>query len=294
MRTLINNMNIIKYNFQVFGGEIYGGYAVGNLIGMEKLREFFETVILTGRVKGEAPVSAMIIADPERGKTSVAVEKQCEAFKILTDITGRGLQHLCALDARCTHFVINDMGIVMAHGAKTREYFFAMLLACTEEGIRAMAGPEGIDTITGGKRGFIGCITSTQAKDNRAWWFKRGLARRMVPFHFDFTKELVLKIKVEIMNGKGAGFTNVQVFKIPDVPIEVTIPKKIEERILQITDIRSAYLGQLGISLLKNYRTLAKAHAIGRTWKKPTVNEDDFDFLMKIDKYVDWEKAALL
>lgn len=271
-----------------------GGYVLGNLIGMEKLREFFETIILTGRIKGESPVSAMIIADPERGKTSVAVEKQCEAFKILTDITGRGLQNLCALDARCTHFVINDMGIVMAHGAKTREYFFAMLLACTEEGIRAMAGPEGIETISGGKRGFVGCITSTQAKDNRSWWFKRGLARRMVPFHFDFTKELVLKIKAEIIAGKGATFNNVQVFKIPDVPIQVEIPKKIEDRILQMANLRADYLGQLGISLLKNYRTLAKAHAISRTWKKPVVGEADFDFLMMIDPYVDWEKAGLL
>jgi hypothetical protein len=269
-------------------------YDLGELIGVSKLREFFETLILTGRVKGEQPVSSMIIADPERGKTSVMVEKQCEAFKILTDLTGKGLQYLCEMDARCTHFVVNDMGIIMAHGQKTREYFFAMLLACTEEGIRAMAGPDGLDTIKAGRRGFVGCITSTQAKDQRQWWFKRGLARRMVPFHFDYTQELVLKIKAEIQKGNGAGFNGEIPFKIPQAHLAVKIPKEASEEIRRISDFRSKYLGQLGISLLKNYRILAQAHAIGRTWKNPTVNKDDLEFLKRIDPYVDWEKPGML
>ena len=267
---------------------------MGELIGVDKLREFFETLILTGRVKNEQPVSAMIIADPERGKTSVMVEKECEAFKILTDLTGKGLQFLCQMDARCTHFVVNDMGIVMAHGQKTREYFFAMLLACTEEGIRAMAGPDGLDTITGGRRGFIGCITSTQATDQRQWWFRRGLARRMVPFHFDYTQDLILKIKSEIVKGNGANFNAGEKLKIPEAHIDVTMPDAMAKEILRISDFRAKHLEQLGISLLKNYLILAKAHAIRRTWKNPTVNADDINFLKRIDPYVDWERAGVL
>lgn len=269
---------------------------MGRLIGMDKLREFFETIILTGRVKGESPVSSMIIADPERGKTSVMVEKQCPAFKILTDITGKGLQLLCKMDAKCTHIIVNDMGIVMSHGVKTREYFFAMLLAATEEGIRAVANPDGVENIqTGGRRGFIGCVTSTQAGDNRQWWHKRGLARRMVPFHFDFDSELVLKIKAEIVKGNGAGFNNTMPLKIPEVEVNVVLKEREAKYIRQIADIRAKNMEQLGISLLKNYMAMAKAHTLRNgNWKRAVVGDSQIEFLQRIDPYVDWENPAIL
>lgn len=263
---------------------------------MDKLREFFETIILTGRLKGESPVSAMIIADPERGKTSVMVETQCEAFKILTDITGKGLQLLCKMDAKCTHFIVNDMGIVMAHGLKTREYFFAMLLAATEEGIRTIANPDGIENLTSnGRRGFIGCITSTQAGDNRQWWHKRGLARRMIPFHFDFDMELVMQIKAQIIKGNAASFNTPMVLKIPEIPVNVKINEKQAKDIQRLADVRAKALDQLGISMLKNYLAMAKAHTLRNgNWKNPIVTDDAVDFLYRIDPYVDWDNPAIL
>lgn len=266
----------------------------GELIGVNKLREFFETVIYTGRIKDVSPVSAMLIADPERGKTSVCVQKDSEAFKILTDVTGKGLSFLCQMDSRCTHFIVNDMGVITAHGSKTQSYFFAMLLAITEEGIRAMSGPDGLQTIQNGRRAFIGCITSAEAKDRRFGWYRRGLARRMVPFHFDYPQNLVLKIKGEIDKENGATFQSTDVLKIPDMPIKVEIPPHYIPIIRDIADRRSEILGQLGISLLKNYRALARAHALRRTWKNPAVNNEDIDFLKRIDPYVDWKTPALL
>lgn len=265
-----------------------------DLIGVNKLREFFETVILTGRLKDTEPVSAMIIADPERGKTSVVLEKNCDAFKVLTDLTGKGLQFLCQMDARCTHFILNDMGVIAAHSQKTCDFFFAMLIAMTEEGIRSVATPKGFESIASGRRGFIGCITSNQAKDHRSWWYRRGLARRMVPFHFDYRQELILNIKAEIDKNHYASFKANGVFKVPEAHIDVDVPAAETKEIRRISDSRAEKLEQLGISLLKNYRSLAKAHAIGRTWQKPSVNEQDIEFLKRIDPYVDWKIPAIL
>ena len=42
------------------------------LIGMETLREYVETILLTGRVDGCRPVSTFLIAAPEQGKTSLS------------------------------------------------------------------------------------------------------------------------------------------------------------------------------------------------------------------------------
>jgi len=48
---------------------------MGEVIGVNKLREFVQALVLTGRLKDAPPVSAMISAEPERGKTSIVVEK---------------------------------------------------------------------------------------------------------------------------------------------------------------------------------------------------------------------------
>ena len=267
---------------------------MGELIGVNKLREFVQSLILTGRLKGSQPVSAMIIAEPERGKTSIVVEKQCEALMIMTDITGKGLQLLCQMNPRTTHFVINDMGVIGGHSAKTQNYFYAMLMAMTEEGIRAIATPDGVETSAAGRRGFIGCITTSQATDKRHSWHKRGLARRIIPFHFDYSEDLVMKIKAEIDKDKPASFDANEVFKIPEANIAVTVSERLSDEIRKIADVRSEELGQLGISLLKNYRTLAKGHALLRTWKNPEVSQADVEFLKRVDPYVDWKKAAIL
>src|SRR5260221_2218109 len=145
----------------------YGSYlnTMGELIGVQKLREFVQSLVLTGRLKNAQPVSAMIIAEPERGKTSIVVEKQCEALMVMTDITGKGLQFLCQMNPRTTHFVLNDMGIIGGHFPKTQNFFYTMLIALNEAGIRAIASPDGVETTTAGRRRFIGCITTTQTTD---------------------------------------------------------------------------------------------------------------------------------
>jgi hypothetical protein len=264
------------------------------LFGVDLLREFFQTVVFTGRIKGRDPVSTMIIAEPERGKTSVVLEKVCESLVVLTDCTGKGLDFVCQMNEKASHVVINDMAVIQAHGGKAAAFFYSRLLAMTEEGIRAMAGPQGFSSVDKGRRGFIGCITTSQAKDHRMSWYRRGLARRMIPFHFEYTTDMVLKIKEEIHSDNEGSFRNHEILKLPQAQIPVALDKSISEQIGFISDSRAYKLGELGISLLKNYRTLARAHALRRTWKKPQVTEEDIEFLKRIDPYVDWDNPALL
>lgn len=264
------------------------------LFGVDLLREFFQTIVFTGRVKDRDPVSTMLIAEPERGKTSIVLEKNCESLVILTDCTGKGLDFVCQMNEKATHVVINDMAVIQAHGGKASAFFYSRLLAMTEEGIRAMAGPQGFGTVEKGRRGFIGCITSGQAKDHRMSWYRRGLARRMVPFHFEYTKDMVLRIKEEIHNGHEGHFRSADILKLPVTSIAVALSEKTSRAIGNLSDSRAYKLGELGISLLKNYRALAKAHALRRNWKKPEVIDDDVEFLKRIDPYVDWSTPALL
>ena len=85
------------------------------LIGMQLIREVVETVILTGRLKEHEPVSLLLVASPESGKTSVVLEKECSGVIALTDVTGRGLQDLCKMKQEVSHMVINDLVSVSEH-----------------------------------------------------------------------------------------------------------------------------------------------------------------------------------
>jgi len=238
----------------------------------------------------------MLIADPERGKTSIVLEKSCESLIVLTDVTGKGLDFICQMAPKTSHIIINDMGVVMAHGASTRNFFFAKLLPFLEEGLQTTATPGGIQTVPQGhgRKGLIGCITCGQATDQRQWWQRRGIARRMVPFQFDYEQDLIVRIKEQINKGHSASFTPEGVLPVPDIPIEVKLSEENAKKIQQISDLRAEKLGELGISLLKNYHQLARAHAIRRTWKNPEVSSEDIYFLRRIDPYVSWTEKALL
>jgi len=261
-------------------------------MGVELASEFVNTVVLTGSIEGVNPASAMLIANPEHGKTSIVLEKSNDQVIPLTDVTGKGLQFLCQMKPDATHFVINDMGIIASHNGKTREFFYGMLLAMTEEGMKTIASPDGVQSIKTGRKGIIGCITSDQAKDSRAWWQKRGLSRRLIPFHYAYSESLIIKIKDNIVKGHHVSFEEPKP-AYPKVAVRVGLDNFLSEKIRLISDRKAMVLGQLGIGLLIRYQALAKAHALFRSWKNARVIEDDIEFLIKIDPYVDWSMPGL-
>jgi hypothetical protein len=263
------------------------------LLGVGLASEFVHTVILTGAVENANPVSALIIANPEQGKTSIVLEKSCDQVIPMTDVTGKGLKMLCQMKPEATHFVVNDMGIVMAHSGKTREYFFGMLLAMTEEGIKTVASPDGVEVIKTGRKGIIGCITTEQAQDNRMWWQKRGLARRLVPFHYAYAEGLIIRIKNNIVNGHHISFDESKPPIYPKVKVSVSLDHFLSEKVRQLSDKKAIELGQLGISLLLRYQAMVKAHALFRNWKNAKVTEDDVMFLQRIEPYVNWMMPGL-
>jgi hypothetical protein len=106
---------------------------------------------------------------------------------------------------------------------------------------------------------------------------------------------LVMQIKAQIIKGNAATFNNPTILKIPEIPVNVKLQEKQARDIQRLADVRAKQLEQLGISMLKNYLIMAKAHALRNgNWKSPIVTDDDVDFLFRIDPYVDWDNPAIL
>lgn len=263
------------------------------LIGVELPLEFVESVILTGRLQPpHAPVSALVIGAPEMGKTTIVNNKKSKAIAVFSDVTGRGLVEACKLNAEISHFILNDLVAIMSHRQSVNKYTQAILNALTEEGLQAMALPGGIETIANGKRGIIACITLDLIKDGRSWWNKIGFASRMLPFGFSHSKELIIKIKDVIDEGrKPVHVKNGNELRVPHANLSVKFPDKYVKIIHAMSDDKARELQDpTGYRRLKQFRSLACGHALRRSFKKPTVNELDIDFLNRIFPYISYTK----
>jgi hypothetical protein len=263
------------------------------LLGTELVEEFVATVILTGRVASAAPVSAVLIASPECGKTSIVMSRPCKSTFFLSDTTGKGLMELCKMRAEMSHFIINDLVAIMSHRQTVNQYTQAIINAMTEEGIVAVAFPGMVETFPSGKRAIIACTTIDLFRDCRHWWHKIGLSTRMVPFAFDHDKELEIKIKSLIMNGNPP--SSKKELLVPPQPVPVQMEEKYKTMVRKISDFRSGILeDSKGYRRLHQFLTLTKAHALYRSFKKPTVNQHDIEFLQRIDKYCSYKEVVPL
>lgn len=268
-------------------------HAMGALIGVEIAQEFLSTVILTGRVKDAEPVSAVFIARPENGKTSIVLSQNCDSIVFLSKSTAMGLQQIVQTHRDASHIVFTDLEFVSGMAPKAAKNLLTTLLSLTEEGIRTVADPSGIHEIRS-KKAIIACMTSDSARDMRRWWWRHGLARRMVPFHYQLSEPLVLQIKDTILSEQKLTWPESETIPVPRSKIAVALSKEIGQQILELSTRKAKQLETLGITLLKQFITLAKAHALNRSWKKAEVSEEDIQFLRRILPYIDWENPALL
>lgn len=265
------------------------------LIGVELVSEFVESVIYTGRLQPpHAPLSALLIGSPEVGKTSIVNNRKSKATAFFSDVTGRGLVEACKLNPEVTHFVLNDLVAIMSHRQTVNKYTQAILNALMEEGIAGIATPGGIETITGGKRGIIACITVDLLTDGRNWWNKIGFASRLLPFSFSHSVDLTIKIKDligEEINRKKQKAKKTPELKMPLSPIAVKLDNKYLARIRKLSDEKAKELGDpKGYRRLKQFQALVCGHALRRSPRKCAVNEEDMRFLNIIYPFVSYTK----
>lgn len=263
------------------------------MIGMELVKEFVECVLLTGRLKtDEAPVGSLLIASPESGKTSLVLESQYASAIDITDATGRGITEILKYKPEVSHLIFNDLTAIMAHGKTVRAYTVAMINSMTEEGIRMIAFPNSVEPFKNGKRGIIACLTPAMILDGRQWWNKIGLTTRLLPFFYQHSTDLVLKIKTTIDNGDKLKKPDVLPF--PKMPIDVRIDKHEAKLIREIADGVSRRLGDdTGYRRLKQMRKMAQAHVLWRRqWKNAVVKSSDIEFLHRIALYISYTGAG--
>lgn len=263
---------------------------------------FVQAILLTGRIRGSSPLSAILISNPELGKTSIVTsassDGKCKCAMAFADVTGRGLMDLCKNRPEVSHFIINDLVAVMSHRDTVNRYTLAVINAITEEGISAVAIPGRIEVFEHGKRGIIACATPSLISDGRSWWNKHGLASRMLPFFFDHNEALSIRIKDAIETENIVKKNGIVVpIRVPAKEIVVQLPEDIGREVRKLSDFRAKKLGDSkGYRRLKQYRTLIRGRALARGEKhsKATVRSQDLEWLQRIDTYISYTESRAL
>ena len=220
-------------------------------VGMEFAVEVVQTVLMTGQFvyeKNEKPVSLLLIASPESGKTTVARKAEYfgdqeledrhgdELTVTLTDATGNGLLKIIREHPKATHITFNDLSIVTGHKSQVTNHLFNMISALTEEGIDKTADPGGIHLYgEEGLKGVIACITPELVRDKRLIWNRTGLTTRMLPFFYE--QGLSIRLKAEKYHAGLKDYSTsaaVSTLRLPKKKMHVAISTSRREQIMEL------------------------------------------------------------
>jgi hypothetical protein len=288
------------------------------LIGMDFAVEVVQTVLLTGWLDDEKPVSLLIIASPESGKTTAARKANVsissnnkpgdELAVTLTDTTGKGLLKIIREHPKATHVILNDLSIITGHKSHVINYLFSVISALIEEGVVKTADPEGIQPYgEEGLKGVIGCITPELVRDRRFVWNKTGLTTRMLPFFYE--QGLNIRLKAAKYHAELKDYSTSSREKplpMPERKMHVSISTSRKEQILELAKDVAKKLSregasrknpdyeELGYRRIIQFKSLAKANSLltHPGDPEPRVHKVNIEFLQKLSRFVSYRKPG--
>jgi hypothetical protein len=244
------------------------------LLHINPIQDLVELALHTNWVASEYPVSLLLYADFESGKTEL--QKKYFSNKGVTKrrrfsatgIKDSLLQGKIKINSekKAGHILIPDMSNIFTYKQSTCKKNMLFIDAFTEEGLDPeddyFNKPEEGEKIAGVRGGIIagvnpaGFLTSRKQKIRQEFVEGGGMSRFVLVSWDDsrYNKEIADSITAGLYR-KGKGYVQNIQFDFPDDPVEVLLPRKLarEARI---------YLNSLGASILGNIFTQFKYVAL--------------------------------
>jgi hypothetical protein len=256
----------------------------GDLINVEPLKKMVECTLISPYIKNEKPLSLLIVAKAESGKTSVMKSyRQNKGVVYVSDCTAYGLTRDILpkiVSGEVKTIVIPDLITPLSKSTKTRQSFIAFLNNLIEEGVAKMTTYATIwekDV----KANVITAVTDEVLKDARHDWAKMGFLSRFIVFSYSYSQSTIM----EILNRYSEHGLEMQKskFKPPSKEVNVELPKEIADKLDPIATRIGEQFSLYGIRAKINFRCLLKCLAY-RNGKKKTVTEAEFkEFLLLAD-----------
>nr|MDO8135070.1 hypothetical protein [Candidatus Njordarchaeum guaymaensis] len=249
---------------------------------MDDLVKLVNLALLTGRVKNARPVSMLLMADTETGKTQIL-----EVFMNLrpviwaNDLSAHVIVDEVAPQVQQgkTHVLIPDLLKVLAHQKLVARNTMTMLNSIMEEGLKNVMFygtrkefPQPV------RCGVIAAITKGGYLAREKHWKSIGFVGRCIPVSFSYSESTRLKIHEHIRNG----FPSKMIEIIIGRQMRVEIPSKIAERVQDLAIARTPF--STGFRLHKQLRSLVQAHAL--YCRRSKVTTQDFEEIRRLSKFM--------
>ena len=268
------------------------------MVGTEQLEKLIAITLFTGHIVHENPVSLILIATPESGKTELMKKfAGNKGVEYLNDVTAYGIMRRYKEDiemGRVRHFMFPDLCTPLARDPHTVATLIAFLNGLVEEGITAIetyAQPN-IRLKLGQHQavGIITGITAREMKERKRVFGKVGFLSRMLPVSYTYANSTRLKILESIAARQYQQDGTVKL-ELPRNPWKVHLPIDYARRITSIA-VAKTDDGLFGFRKQKQLQTLMMGSALSE--EREEVQQKDFDLVVELSDFIGVEKEMVI
>jgi len=283
-------------------------FKMSKTIGLEPVRDFVKYTLYSGFVKNVSrPVSGLVVAEPERGKSTEARKWRGLGVMTLQDLTWYGLNR-AIIDMSPNdreifhHLVIPDLEKIGSRNRAVRDELLSGLRIVMDEGVQDIStGRMKIHLDKPIVLGILMCTTPEDIGDRRSVFRTLSFQSRLIPFTYDFGRNLKVKVLEFIESEEHT--VKEQFFFKREEKVEVTLPPHFSKHL----KIYSVYLAKqlerfsrkspiketnerdrlLGIRAKENLMAFLKSIALyhGST----TVQQEHFDEFARLYEYMNYK-----
>jgi len=264
----------------------------GYYVKTELLRKIVECALISPYIKDEKPISLLIVAKPESGKSSVMKQyRGNNGIVYLTDCTTYGITRDILpkiVSGEVKTIMIPDLLTPLSKETKTRQTFVAFLNSLIEEGIAKII-TYGTVWNRDAKANVITAVTDEALKDARHGWAKIGFLSRFIIFSYSYDLSTVIEI-LTFYSYHGLYAKEVKV-KLPKGQVDIELPRKLADKLDPIAMRVGEQFNLYGFRAKVNFRCLLKclAYLNGRK----TVTEGDFKEFLRLAGYMNFKYSPI-
>lgn len=275
------------------------------------MQDILELGIFSGRVKGEKPVSLMLMGKPESGRTEMLKKiTKLDGIAWFSDTTAYGILDECYedfVDNKLHHLVFLDFIDLMARKWSTVKVLLKFLNSLIEDGYIKVStyatrstkqwkqrSDDGAE-LTHVECGMLAACTTVEYVRHLKGLRDMGFESRVVPFSIGYSTRQINEILESIALGKYKGqFVEDISLDLPKRKKKVKIKADHCRELIDISDYIKSQLSKKrlhGFRLLKRLRALAKASAL-RDGRR-LVSWNDIDRIRFLSNWMNYQEYPL-
>lgn len=246
------------------------------MIKTSDLKELIKTVLYTGYVADEKPLSVMFVGRVGSGKSEILNSfRMNDNIAFFTDVTYMGLIKLLEENKETRHIVIPDFLKITMKKKSTTENITSCFNAMMEEGLDKISMMGQSFDFKGKKCGLITATTKSSFAQYRTRWEAMGFLSRMLVVSYEYSNDTIEEIFNYIFSREYLNNSKPVKLEMPIRNADIKLPKNLAKK---LRDKNTDFRGQ------KQLQTLAMARALLKG--KFEVSEEEIKEVNDFKKFI--------